>query len=143
MQNLCFQVHLLIIIWTHHWTLEKIHHLGRWDDVQIAAAEIREAAHHFTQLRAERSRIGALQSPLAPSESEPGTVTVKVSEEYFRWSQVIFFIRSFWGYFRGQFIWESLKVEIFVPIWECYPLPYPRLMLIFSNFAHFLVIQDV
>ena len=52
---------------------------GRWDDVQIAAAEIREAAHHFTQLRAERSRIGALQSPLAPSEGEPGTVTVKVS----------------------------------------------------------------
>ena len=52
---------------------------GRWSDVQTAAAEIREAAHHFTQLRAERSRIGALQSPLAPSEGEPGTITVKVS----------------------------------------------------------------
>ena len=44
----------------------------------IAAAEIREAAEHFTMIRAQRSRIGALQSPLAPSEGEPGTVTVKV-----------------------------------------------------------------
>ena len=46
----------------------------------MAAAEIREAAQHFTQLRAERSRIGCLQSPLAPSEGEPGTVTVKVRD---------------------------------------------------------------
>lgn len=55
---------------------------GRWSDVQTAASEIREAAAHFTQLRAERSRIGALQSPLAPSEGEPGTVTVKVRVPY-------------------------------------------------------------
>jgi len=55
---------------------------GRWSDVQTATTEIREAAQHFTQLRAERSRIGALQSPLAPSEGEPGTVTVKVRVPY-------------------------------------------------------------
>ena len=64
--------------WQTHSTLNS----GRWEDVQIAAGEIREAADHFTQLRAERSRIGALQSPLAPSEGEPGTVTVKVCSKF-------------------------------------------------------------
>lgn len=57
----------------------QFYHLtGRAEDVQIAADEIREAAEHFTIIRAQRSRIGALQSPLAPNEGEPGTVTVKV-----------------------------------------------------------------
>jgi len=55
---------------------------GRAEDVAIAAAEIREAAEHFTVIRAQRSRVGSMVAAHGALGSEHGTVTVKVRVPY-------------------------------------------------------------
>lgn len=54
---------------------------GRSEDVSIAALEIREAAEHFTLIRAQRSRVGSMIGQ-GSDHSEHGTVTVKVRVPY-------------------------------------------------------------
>ena len=54
---------------------------GRAEDVAIAAAEIREAAEHFTVIRAQRSRVGSMVAAHGALGAEHGTVTVKVRIE--------------------------------------------------------------
>jgi len=55
---------------------------GRAEDVAIAAAEIREAAEHFTVIRAQRSRVGSMVAAHGALGAEHGTVTVKVRVPY-------------------------------------------------------------
>ena len=55
---------------------------GRAEDVAIAAAEIREAAEHFTVIRAQRTRVGSMVAAHGVLGSEHGTVTVKVRVPY-------------------------------------------------------------
>ena len=62
-------------------------------------------------IRAQRSRIGALQSPLAPSEGEPGTVTVNVQYKYI-YTVVYLLVRGYFCEIRYTCIGQARKLII-------------------------------